>query len=342
MSRVLSAYKRGIYARLLMILLFAIGLMNGAAGAPLYRGFSYTPWSRDALLDPGSDQSILNMKADGVNAVALNVWWFQDNEGSSSITEDFTRYSASQESVRRAIRFMHSVGLKVLLKPMVDCRNGRWRGEIRPSAAWFAAYRTFITLWASIAREEDAGAFCVGCEFVKTDSWAKEWRQVVSAVRTVYPGPLTYAANHGSEDAVKWWDAVDFIGIDAYYPLTACKDPTPAELKEAWMSRSKSIKSWRDSHWPAMTVVFTEVGYRSADGANRAPWDYSSIWGLDLQEQADCYEALFSTLWNQTWWAGAFLWNWETDPLAGGPSDTGYTPHLKTAEQVVRSYYLLR
>jgi hypothetical protein len=282
------------------------------------------------------------MKAVGANAVALNVWWFQDNEGSSRIAEDFTRYSASRESVRHAIQLMHSVGLKVLLKPMVDCRNGTWRGEIRPSAAWFTEYRSFITLWASIGQEEGVEAFCVGCEYVKTDSWAKEWRDVVAAVRTVYRGPLTYAANHGSEEAVRWWDAVDIIGIDAYYPLTLRRDPTRAELERAWVSRTRSIKSWRDSQWPAMTVLFTEVGYRSADGTNRAPWDYSSTWGPDLQEQSDCYEALFSAVWNETWWAGAFLWNWETDPDAGGPSDTGYTPHLKTAEQVVRSYYLLR
>jgi hypothetical protein len=324
------------------MLVFSLGMAAAAAGAPLYRGFSYTPWSRDALLSPGSDQSIANMQADGANAVALNVWWFQDNEGSSSITEDFTRYSASRESVRHAIRFMHSIGLKVLLKPMVDCRNGKWRGEIRPSAAWFAGYLTFITLWADIAREEGVEALCVGCELVKTDSWAKEWRQVVAAVRTIYHGTLTYAANHGSEDTVKWWDAVDFIGIDAYYPLTGSKNPTPEQLRKAWMSRGRSIRNWRDLHWPAEIVVFTEVGYRSADGTNRAPWDYSSTWGLDLQEQSDCYEAMFSALWTEAWWAGAFLWNWETDPNAGGPLDAGFTPHLKTAEQVVRGYYQLR
>jgi hypothetical protein len=325
---------------LLGILFLFVGVAGSAAGSPLYRGFSYTPWSKDALLGSGSDQSILNMKADGADAVALNVWWFQDNEGSTLITEDFTRYSASRESVRHAIRFMHSAGLKVLLKPMVDCRNGTWRGEIRPSAAWFAAYRVFITLWAGIAQEEGVEAFCVGCELVKTDSWSKEWKEVVAAVRAVYHGPLTYAANHDAEDGVAWWDALDFIGIDAYYPLTIWNGPTLASLKAAWMSRARSIKDWRDSHWPGMKVVFTEVGYRSADGTSRAPWDFSSPWGLDPQEQADCYEAMFSALWNESWWSGAFLWNWETDPNAGGPSDTGYTPQGKPAEHVLRSYYL--
>ncbi len=56
--------------------------------APLYRGFSYTPWSKDALLSPDSDASIDAMKADGVDAVALNVWWFQDDERATEITAD--------------------------------------------------------------------------------------------------------------------------------------------------------------------------------------------------------------------------------------------------------------
>jgi hypothetical protein len=322
---------------LLLVFIVSAGC---AAAAPAYRGFSYTPWSRDALLDPGSDRSILDMKADGANAVALNVWWFQDNERSIGITEDFTRYSASQDSVRHAIRLMHSAGLKVLLKPMVDCRNGKWRGEIRPSRAWFDAYGAFITLWAGIAKEEGVEAFSVGCELAKTEAWEKEWRQVVSAVRAVYPGPLTYAANHGSEGAISWWDAVNFIGIDAYYPLTAHRDPSQAELDRAWVSRAHGIKRWRDARWPGMTVVFTEVGYRSADGTNTAPWDYAPGRVLDLGEQRDCYQAFFSALWNETWWGGAFLWNWETNPESGGAQDTGYTPHLKPAEGVVRSYYL--
>lgn len=324
-----------------MSVVASLSVACGACAGPLYRGFSYTPWWRDALLGSASDQSILNMKAVGVDTVALNFWWFQDNETSTVITEDFTKYSASQPSILHAIQFMHANGLKVMLKPMVDLRNGSWRGNIVPSAAWFAAYQNFVVYWATIAEQQGVEAFCIGCEYIKTDSWATQWRQLAAAVRGVYSGRITYAANHGNEDVVKWWDAVDFIGIDAYYSLTSKNNPTLAELKTAWSNRRNSIRNWRNSKWPTKQVSFTEVGYRSADGTNKAPWDYSSAWALDLQEQADCYEALFSAMWNEGWWDGAFLWNWETDPNAGGQSDKGYTPHNKPAEQILASYYLL-
>ena len=44
---------------------------------------------------------------------------------------------------------------------------------------------------------------------------AAMWRPVVAAVRAIYRGKLTVAAIDGHENEMKWWDAVDVIGIDA-------------------------------------------------------------------------------------------------------------------------------
>ena len=85
--------------------------------------------------------------------------------------------------------------------------------------------------------------------------------------------------------------------------------------------------------------MFTEVGYRSTNGANTQPWAWGSNYGLNLQEQANCYEALLSTMWNRSWWQGAFWWNWETDPNAGGLNDQGYTPQGKPTLDVLKRYY---
>jgi len=89
-----------------------------------------------------------------------------------------------------------------------------------------------------------------------------------------------------------------------------------------------------------MNVMFTEVGYSSYDGANTQPWHWPAIPPVDVGEQADCYEALLSVCRNRPWWKGAFWWNWETDPNAGGLSDMGFTPQNKPAEQVLKDYYI--
>ncbi|NOX45222.1 MAG: glycoside hydrolase, partial [Caldiserica bacterium] len=83
-----------------------------------------------------------------------------------------------------------------------------------------------------------------------------------------------------------------------------------------------------------------EVGYRSLDGALRAPWDRTSVGEPDPGEQALGYRAFFEAVWGKhPWFAGAFFWRWELEPTAGGPGDTGYTPQNKPAEGVLRHYF---
>jgi len=48
-------------------------------------------------------------------------------------------------------------------------------------------------------------------------------------------------------------------------------------------------------------IHFTEIGYRSIDGANKAPWDWQISGTVDLQEQADCYQAVFEVFWDRPW-----------------------------------------
>ena len=57
---------------------------------------------------------------------------------------------------------------------------------------------------------------------------------------------------------MQWWDAVDYIGIDAYYPLTGVNNPTPAQLQSAWVTRANQIEAWRNSVAPDKQVLFTE------------------------------------------------------------------------------------
>src|SRR5579862_8935883 len=129
-----------------------------AQDGPTYRGMSYTAWSEDAYSSSSSDQSQVSMRSAGVDTVAINVWWFQDNENSSVISPDYSRYSASDASVQHAIQTAHSLGMKVLLKPNVDLRNGDWRGQINPSTAWFSAYTGFMNHWADFASTNGADA----------------------------------------------------------------------------------------------------------------------------------------------------------------------------------------
>jgi hypothetical protein len=315
------------------------------AGLEKQKGMSYACWAPRLYSDPASDLSLTHLAETGANWIALIVTCYQDTLSSTRISAN--EGTPTDNDLVHVIEQAHGLGLKVMLKPHVDLWNdpSHWRGEIGAGfrseaewADWFASYRTFIEHYADLASAHDADQFCVGTELLATTQRVAEWRKVVAGVRTHYGGPLVYAANHsGEETSITWWDAVDMIGVDAYYPLANKNNPTISELKAAWTPHVATLANLAAT-WQK-PVILTEIGYRSQDGTASHPWDWQITGPVDLKEQADAYQAAFESVYNQPWFGGVFWWAWSPDPLEGGPDDDGYTPHDKPAEDVIRSWY---
>jgi len=337
------------------VILIALGTLAAfvprAPAAPAYHGMSYTSFGQDALATAGSDQSLANMSIVGVDTVAINFWWFQDTISSNSMSEDFSSYSSTISSVEHAIDTAHSLGMKVLLKPMLDVKDGTWRAYINPNDKdqWFANYTNFLGTFADVAQTKGVELFSIGCEMNTMELPANNsrWHSLIDNMNSRYDGQLTYSANWGSIENsvggyanVPWWDQLDYIGIDAYFPISTVNNPTPAQLASSTSALADNIESWRNANYPAKNVLFTEIGYRSLDGATRAPWGESVGSGaVDLQEQADAYNAVLNTFSARSWWDGAFWWSWETNPYSGGAADDNFTPQNKPAQSVLASHY---
>lgn len=165
------------------------------------------------------------------------------------------------------------------------------------------------------------------------------WEEIViKAVREVYKGPLTYAANWDEEyRLVSFWGALDYIGIDAYFPLSDKDNPNLDEIKQGWEQWVKEIEALQQKY--NKPVIFPEVGYCSADGTARTPWEELAAGKVNLKLQADCYEALCQTFWTKPWFYGMYWWRWGTDTRFGGPGNRGYSPQNKPARDVVKSWY---
>jgi hypothetical protein len=309
-------------------------------------GMSYAAWWQDQYSTSDADQSLANLAATGTEWLSLIATGYQETITSTAITYTLPR-TPTDADLSHAITQAHSLGMKVMLKPHLDLNNDptHWRGQIGTGLtteaewqAWFASYQDFIGHYASLAQANGVEQFCIGTELVGTSGREADWRQVVSDVRGLFGGPIIYAGNHGGEEtSIQWWDAVDYIGVDAYYPLTDKNDPTLAELKAAWVTPTLTLESLSSQH--NRPIIFTEIGYRSVDGANQRPWEWQTSGTIDLQEQADCYRAALETLWGKPWLKGIYWWYWSTDPDQGGPEDMDFTPHNKPAERVLRSYY---
>lgn len=310
---------------------------------PQEKGMSYATWWSGNYASSGSDLSLGHLADTGATWISLIVTGYQDDLTSTDIYTNTA--TPTDADLIHAIQRAHSLGLKVMLKPHVDLWNdpAHWRGQITFGdeaqwQAWFASYRSFIDHYADLAKAQGVEQFCVGTELSGTAQREADWRAVIADVRSRYHGPIIYAANQGGEETgITWWDAVDYIGVDAYYSLTEEDDPTLAELEAGWdgplVTLSALAATWNKP------ILFPEIGYRSIDGANRDPWNWQRSGALDLQEQAEAYQAFFDRVWSQPWFGGVFWWMWETDPFAGGPCDTGYTPYDKPAEAVLRTGY---
>jgi hypothetical protein len=126
---------------------------------------------------------------------------------------------------------------------------------------------------------------------------------------------------------------MDYIGIDGYFPVSKRHDSGRFEILAGWQQWLPAIERLHKNS--GKPVLFTEIGYRSIDGAGMAPFDYRTWDSLDLQEQADLYWAALHVTAQNSWINGIFWWNWRADG-AGGPSNTDYTPFDKPAENELR------
>ena len=234
----------------------------------------------------------------------------------------------------------HRLGLKVFLKPLVDPSpdGSTYRGAIRPDdrPAWFASYTAFIAHYADMATRERVEQFALGTELAGVSADRAGWLGVLETVRSRYPGPVLYAANFDEYADVAFWDRIDLVGIDAYWPVSEYPTADVPALQRAWTPIVQQLTAFAGR--TGRRVLFTEAGYTSQRGSTTAPWSWTTSTTADQNEQAAAYQALLASLSGQPWWAGVFWWAWGTpSPAADDP--LGYSPHGKAAEKVVRRWW---
>lgn len=314
-----------------------------------YTGINHVSWWIDEYLSPNAAPSEAALTATGGNYAGVLVTQYQQTKTSTTIFP--TNQTPSDAALVSAIQQLHSHGVKVMLKPHIDPQDGSWRGEFAPTDinAWFASYKTFIVNYATLAASNGVEMLCIGTEFktLTGSAYLAQWTDIINSIRRVYTGKLTYAANAtfaGDEfTSVSFWDQLDVLGLDGYFPLTNKSDPTIAELIAAWNHNANNqnivslVTNFAAAH-PIKPVIFTEIGYRSAAGANKAPWDWSQTSTPDNLEQQNCYEAMYQ-VWSQQPGLpvkGHFWWAWDVTPPAVG--DTGYNPRNKPAQTVLENW----
>jgi 5-hydroxyisourate hydrolase-like protein (transthyretin family) len=250
-----------------------------------------------------------------------------------------------EEGVRKTIQLMHDKGIMVMVKPQIWIRRGEFTGHLRMNTEedWILFeenYRKFILLFAKIAQETGVAMFCVGTELNTFVSTRPDfWNQLINEIKTIYKGKLTYAENWDAKTRVSFWDQLDYIGIDAYYPVSDSKTPTVEEARLGWQKHKVEILELHQHY--NLPILFTEYGYRSRDYAGKTPWESERVEGeVNHQAQENLTTALFEEFWNEPWFAGGFHWKWfHNHEQAGGLENNQFTVQNKPAEAILKEHY---
>ena len=238
------------------------------------------------------------------------------DSGSPNPQDGAAAPDAAPEWLRRPIEEAHRQGLKILVKPHLEnWRDYEWRGDIRydSDAEWdrfFTTYTEWIVTLASFSGGADA--FAVGTELGGTAHHEGRWRAVIGSVRDVYDGHLTYAANWDAYERVGFWDALDSVGIQAYFPVLESPPPNgnvPPQraFDDGWRDIMARVRAF--SAQVGKPVVFTEAGYNNSPTAPYQPWDWDDR-GDAEELQIRCMIAALQAIAAEPSVMGAFLWKW--------------------------------
>ncbi|MBR4346444.1 MAG: glycosyl hydrolase family 53 [Oscillospiraceae bacterium] len=322
----------------------------------MIKGYTYGWGSRKGMLGTErSAASIARMAAMGCDWAALAFAVTQEKFSSTRFGFDF-RFCNTDREIEVCIDEMHRQGLKICLKPVLNCEDGTWRANISfPEKEfpvydekgrlrsywneWFDCYEAFILHYAEIAEYKGCEMLCIGCEMVGTEHKEQHWRHLVEEVRKVYHGPLVYNANHGTEDKAQWYDAIDYIGTSAYYPVGRAGS-TAEEMLTAWEAPKKKLAALSEKY--GKKVLFMEIGCRSAADCASMPWDFVHRDNpFDEDEQAKFYESALRAVWDEPWFEGFFWWDWPVflPPEEKLGSDTGFMIAGKKTEKLLTKWY---
>ncbi len=316
------------------------------------KGYTWGFFSKPGeFLTEEAAQSMKRLASNGLDWICITVNAWQETFYSTRI---FSLYGKTQtdEEVIHAIKMAKELGLKVCLKPMVNCLDHSWRARINfPNEdgcgywdRWFESYTGFMTYYAGMAERTGCEMLCTGCEMFGMDLQSARCSRMIDEVRKVYGGLLMHNINHGDETHFEWLDKVDIIGISGYYPVTDKENKGIDTMRERWKEVVKRLEICHEKY--NRPVMFAEIGARSEAGCSMYPWDFKDRPELpvDEQEQSDFYQSAMEATWDIPWFAGYFWWDWKaTIPsLEEASKNRDFTVYGKLAEKTLKSFYTSR
>ena len=305
-------------------------------------GVSYVG-TRDSLLL----EHVEPLKNNFVNYTSLMPFGFIRDQSHPEIIFNTERQWFGEKGIgiRQYAEMLRKEDINIMLKPQIWIRRGEFTGHLQmeSEAGWQQlehSYETYILEHARLAEALSIPIFCIGTELERFIKFRPEyWQRLITKIKHIYKGKLTYAANWDEYQTTPFWNELDYIGVNGYFPLTEEQTPSVETCKialEQWKVEMKQFLSTQNK-----PILFTEFGYRSVDFAAKQPWRSDrDMTAVNLEAQSNASMAFFETFWGEDWIAGGFIWKWfPNHAVSGGENDSRFTPQNKPAETIIKEKY---
>ena len=174
----------------------------------------------------------------------------------------------------------------------------------------------------------DTDLFVVGTELDLTVGHEDAWRSLIKQVRARTNAPITFASNWDAFERVPFWDALDYVGIQAYFPISRAAHPSERDLEEGWEGLVRRLRAY--SLNVQKPIVLTELGYNQSEKAASEPWSYQVHDGME-DLQARCMSIALNAIASEPSIVGSFLWKWFPEPRPVGRNFQLATPKMQSA-----------
>ncbi len=329
------------------------------------RGVTFGFYARAGVL--GSDwarREVDRMVEIGVKWVVLCPIVMQETGHTTRQYRDF-EVTPGDHELFRIIDYMHRQDIRVQLRPMLETQDGNGRLQVwfQPDREripgrvsdhwkrWFESMRLRSVFYARIAGESGCEMYGLDSELDRTVDQSAHWREVISAVRDCYSGPVTscHTTHCGLidyeqvlRDKSHWWYDLDLLTLSCYASGADRPGASVEEMRE--MLRPELERFRCMAEWYGKPLAFGECGCTSSFGGAMSPSGWQGTGGYSPMEQANYMDAILSLFWQEPWWRGMFWWKWDEQNvrkefLSDHAGDKGFTIWGKPAAEVMRRWY---
>lgn len=191
--------------------------------------------------------------------------------------------------------------------------------------------------FAAVADSMKVEILCIGTELgASIKARPQYWVSLIDTIKRVYNGKLTYAGNWDDYKDFPFWAKLDYIGVDAYFPLADEKTPTVNSISNGWKRYSNELEKLSVKH--NRKILFTEYGYQNVDYTAKEPWKENEGNQND-KAQLNALEGFYKSFAGKKWFAGGYVWKWYVDDRHHDRRNIDFTPQDKLAEKVIENGY---